>query len=100
MDPCRDQNGIGIAMLILIDNAVSVTTRHNEIAPSASEAATASASLEEATGWHRPLKPAALGDRFMVGNPLLDRANHPHRVKMLQSSPARLRQRPCQKMAE
>jgi hypothetical protein len=94
------QNGSGIAMLILIDNAVSVTTRQSEIAPNASVAATASARRDEAEGWYRPLKPAALGDRFMVGNPLLDRANHPHRVKMLQSSPARLRQRPCQKMAE
>jgi hypothetical protein len=46
--------GIGIAMLSLIETRVSVTIRHRDSAPIASEAATASVSREQATGAERP----------------------------------------------
>jgi hypothetical protein len=46
--------GIGIAMLSLIETRVSVTIRHTDSAPIASEAATASVSREQATGAERP----------------------------------------------
>jgi hypothetical protein len=58
--------GIGIAMLTLIESTVRVTIRHNDSAPSASEAATASASRDEATGADELLKPAAPDDRIMA----------------------------------
>jgi hypothetical protein len=59
--------GIGIAMLTLIENTVMVTIRHTDNEPTASVAATASASREEATGAERPSKPAAVpGDRFIA----------------------------------
>jgi hypothetical protein len=60
------QAGIGIAMLALIENTVSVTIRQSESEPIASVAATASCSRLEATGAGRPSKPAARGVRFMV----------------------------------
>jgi hypothetical protein len=58
--------GIGIAMLTLIENTVRVTIRHSDNEQIASEAATAPASLEEATGADGPSKPAAPGDRIMA----------------------------------
>jgi len=41
-------------MLTLIENTVSVTIRHSESEPIASDATTASISREEATGTERP----------------------------------------------
>ena len=64
-----------------IDSAVNVTTRHNESAPSASEAATASISPEEATGALRPPKPAAACELVMGRIP--GRQNHPRIAKTL-----------------
>src|ERR1019366_994346 len=61
--------GIGIAMETLIESAVRVTITHSDSEPIASEAATAWASREEATGAVRPSKPAAPGVRIMVRNP-------------------------------
>jgi len=89
-----------MAMLIRMDKAVSATIRQSETAPSVSDVATASVIRDEATDGDRPLKPAALGDRFMVGNPLLDASESPADGEMLQPSSARLRQRPRPKMAE
>src|SRR5450759_2123436 len=71
--------GIGIAMETLIESAVRVTITHSDSEPIASEAATAGASREEATGAVRPSKPAAPDDRIMGRNPLNARANHPPR---------------------
>jgi hypothetical protein len=62
----RDQLGIGSAMVTLIESTVSVTTRHSDSAPIASEAAMALVSREEATGAGRLMKPAVPGDRIMV----------------------------------
>jgi hypothetical protein len=59
--------GIGVAMLTLIDSTVRATIRHSDSEPIASEAATASISRDEATGAEWLLKPAAPGDRIMVG---------------------------------
>ena len=53
-------------MLNLSENTVSVTIRHSDSEPIASEAATTSCSRDEATGAERPSKPAAPGDRLMV----------------------------------
>jgi hypothetical protein len=53
-------------MVILIESAVSVTTRHSDNAPIAREVAMALASREEATGAGRLPKPAVPGDRIMV----------------------------------
>jgi hypothetical protein len=64
-----DYAGIGIAMLTLIDSTARATIRHSDSEPIASEAATASISLDEATGAERPLKPKAPGDRFMARDP-------------------------------
>jgi hypothetical protein len=50
----------------LIDSTVSVTTRHTDNAPIASEVAMASVTREEATGAGRLPKPAVPGDRSMV----------------------------------
>jgi hypothetical protein len=61
--------GNGIAMLTLIDSTVSVTIRHSESEPIASEAATALVNRDEATGAAWPSKPAARSDRIMAGNP-------------------------------
>ena len=58
--------GIGIAMAILVESTVRVTIRHSDTAPSASEAATAWVSPDEATSAARPSKPAASGDRVMA----------------------------------
>jgi hypothetical protein len=58
--------GIGIAMLTLIENTVRVTIRHSDMQQIASAAATASASLDEATGAEGPSKPAAACDRIMA----------------------------------
>jgi hypothetical protein len=70
---CNDANGkaadyagTGIAIEILIDSTVSVTTRHSESAPIASVAAMALVNREEATGAGRLTKPAVPGDRIMV----------------------------------
>src|ERR1700716_4172201 len=56
-------------MLTLIDSTVSVTIRHSDSEPIASEAATALVNRDEATGAAWPSKPAARGDRIMAGNP-------------------------------
>jgi hypothetical protein len=48
------QAGIGIAIATLIESTVRVTTRHNDNAPIASVAATASFRRDEATGAVRP----------------------------------------------
>ena len=58
--------GIGIAMVTLIDNTVSVTTRHSDNVPIASEAAMALANREEATGAGWFAKPTVPGNRIMV----------------------------------
>jgi hypothetical protein len=59
--------GTGIAMLTLIDSTVRLTITHSDSEQIASVAATASVSLDEATGAERPLKPKAPGDRIMAG---------------------------------
>ena len=61
------QAGIGIAMLTLIEKTVSVTIRQSDSEPIASAAATVSISRVEATRVARLSKPAARGDRVMVG---------------------------------
>jgi hypothetical protein len=61
------QAGIGIAMLTLIEKTVSVTIRQSDSEPIASAAATVSFSRVEATRVARLSKPAARGDRVMVG---------------------------------
>ena len=53
-------------MLTLIESTVRVTITHNDTEPIASEAATAWASREEATGAAGRSKPAAPGDRIMA----------------------------------
>ena len=53
-------------MLTLIESTVSVTARHSDSEPIASEAAMALVSREEATGARRLSKPAVPGDRIMV----------------------------------
>jgi hypothetical protein len=53
-------------MLTLIENTVRVTIRHSDTRQIASEAATAPASLDDATGADGPSKPAAVGDRIMA----------------------------------
>jgi hypothetical protein len=53
-------------MLARIDSTARVTTRQSENAPTASEAATASFSRDEATGPLLPLNPAAPGNRVMA----------------------------------
>ena len=62
----RDYTGNGIAMVALIDSTVSVTTRHSDSVPIASEVAMALVSREDATGAGRLSKPAVPGDRIMV----------------------------------
>jgi hypothetical protein len=62
--------GNGIAMLTLIDSTVSVTIRHSESEPIASDAATALVNRDEATGAAWLSKPAARSDRIMAGNPI------------------------------
>src|SRR6185312_7439271 len=61
--------GIGIAMLALIENTVRVTIRHSDSEAIASEAATASASLDESASAGQRTKPAGPGDRVMVQFP-------------------------------
>jgi hypothetical protein len=58
--------GIGIAMLTLIESTVRVTIRHSDSEPIASEAATASASRDEATSADGLSKPVAPDDRIMA----------------------------------
>jgi len=53
-------------MVTLIDNTVSVTTRHSESVPIASEVAMALASREEATGAGWFAKPTVPGNRIML----------------------------------
>ena len=53
-------------MVTLIESTVSVTTRHSDSAPIASEAAMALVSRDEATGARRLTKPAEPGDPIMV----------------------------------
>jgi hypothetical protein len=59
-----------MAMLAFIESAAMTTARQSENAPKASDAATASINLGEATLALRPLKPCAPGERIMAGNPL------------------------------
>ena len=60
------QSGIGIAIEVLIESTVMMTTRHSDSPPIASEAATTSCNRDEATGAERPSKPAAPDDRLMA----------------------------------
>ena len=62
----KNQAGNGMAMETLIETTVRVTIRHSDSEPSASDAATAFHSREEATGAGRPLKPRAPDDRIMA----------------------------------
>jgi len=62
----RDQAGIGIAMVTLIESTVSVTRRQSDSAPIATEVAMALRNWEQATGAKRLPKPAAPGDRIMA----------------------------------
>jgi hypothetical protein len=79
--------GIGIAMLTLIESTVRVTTRHSE---SVSEAATASASRDEATGADELLKPTAPDDRIMA-EILQCAGESPVAFRIIRESPAILR---------
>src|SRR6478609_3236414 len=56
-------------MLALIENTVRVTIRHSDSEAIASEAATASASLDESASAGQRTKPAGPGDRVMVQFP-------------------------------
>jgi hypothetical protein len=76
LENISDYAGIGIAMLTLIESTVRATITHSDSEPKASVAATASFSLDEATGAGRPLKPEAPGDRIMA-EILQGGANHP-----------------------
>ena len=53
-------------MVTLIDNTVSVTTRHSDSVPIASEVAMALANREEATGAGWFAKPTVPGNRIML----------------------------------
>src|SRR5258708_37669104 len=54
-------------MVTLIESTVSVTIRHSDSAPIASDAATVSVSRDEATGAGQPSKPAPPpGDRVIA----------------------------------
>jgi len=64
-------------MVTLIDNTVSVTTRHSESVPIASEVAMALANREEATGAGWFVKPTVPGNRIMLRILEDARANHP-----------------------
>src|ERR1700733_8633418 len=77
-------------MLTLIENTVRVTIRHSDNEQIASEAATAPASLDEATGADGPSKPAAPGDRIMAEF-LRCAGESPTAAKISQGSPAILR---------
>src|ERR1035437_6361639 len=82
--------GIGIAMETLIESAVRVTIRHSDSEPIASEAATASASRDEATGAERPLKPPVPGNRI-IAKILQGAGESPRATGILLESPAILR---------
>jgi hypothetical protein len=82
--------GIGIATPTLIDSTVRATIRHSDSEPIASEAATASVSLDETIGAERIWKPAAPGDRLMAGI-LQGAGESPAARGILQGSPAILR---------
>ena len=70
---------MGNAPPILLDSTTSVTIRHSESEAIASEAATASCSLLDATAAAGLLKPAGPGDRVMVES-LQKSANQSHRA--------------------
>jgi hypothetical protein len=53
-------------MVTLIESTVSVTIKHSDSAPIASEAATVSVSRDEAAGAERLSKPALPCDRIMA----------------------------------
>jgi hypothetical protein len=74
----QDQTGSGVAMVTLIESIVSVTTRHNDNAPIATDAATAWDNRGGAADAGRLPKPAVPGDRLMVKS-FYARANHPLR---------------------
>jgi hypothetical protein len=84
--------GIGIAMLTLIESTVRLTITHSDSEPIASEAATASVSLDEATGAEGRSKPAAPGDRIMA-EILQGAGESPATSRILQESSAILRRR-------
>jgi hypothetical protein len=79
--------GIGIARLTLIESTVRVMIRHSE---SASEAATASASRDEATGADGLSKPVAPDDRIMA-EILQCAGESPAAFRIIRESPATLR---------
>ncbi|WGR95267.1 MULTISPECIES: hypothetical protein [unclassified Bradyrhizobium] len=68
MPTCEDvsYDGIGIAMVTLLDSTVIVTTRQSVSAQIASDAAIAFVSREDATGAGQLWKPAVPDDRIMV----------------------------------
>jgi hypothetical protein len=79
-----------MAMLTLIESTVRVTITQSDNEPIASEAATAWASREEATGADGRSKPVAPGDRIMAG--ILQCAGEsPATLRILQDSRAILR---------
>jgi len=53
-------------MVAVIDSTVSVSTRHSDNVPIASEVAIAPVNREDATGAGQRSKPAVPGDRIMV----------------------------------
>ena len=83
-------------MLTLIESTVRVTITHNDTEPIASEAATAWASREEATGADGRSKPAAPGDRIMAEILQAGRIT-PATPVILQRAPAILRRRGVRK---
>jgi hypothetical protein len=81
LDLCRDNHaGNGSAMATLIDSAVIT---HSDSPPSASDAATAWVSRDEATGALGLLKPATPDDRIMIGILKKRGANHPQQLVKL-----------------
>ena len=66
---CRNHAGIGSAMDTLIESTVSVTTRHSDSAPIASEAAMALVSREDATGAGRLIEAGRAGRPYHGLNP-------------------------------
>jgi hypothetical protein len=55
---------MGSAMVTLVESTVRATIKHNESAPTASDAATAWVNVDEAIG--AAPKPAATGDRIIA----------------------------------
>src|ERR1700687_831269 len=86
-------------MAILVESDVRVTIRQSDTAPSASEAATAWVSPDEATSAARPSKPAASGDRVMAE--ILECAGEsPAACKVFRSNHGQYCGKTAQKMAK